>query len=50
LFSTIDFHIGKKKILWKSEVPKFQSILEYYTKTFCFVFSRRKKLIQVCNK
>jgi len=37
--------IGEKKILWKSMVPKFQS----FFKISSFVFSRQKKLIQVCN-
>jgi len=43
LFGTIDFHCRKKKILWKSMVPKFQS----FFKISSFVFSRRKKLIEV---
>jgi len=39
LLGTIDFH-RRKKILWKSKVPKFQS----FFKISSFVFSRRKKL------
>jgi len=39
-FGTIDFHI-RKKILWKSMVPKFQS----FFKISSFVFNRIKKLI-----
>jgi len=45
LFGTIDFHSRKKKILWKSIVPKFNS----FFKISSFVFSRRKKLKMVCN-
>jgi len=35
----------KVEILWMSMVPKFQ----WFFKIPSFVFSRRKKLIQVCN-
>jgi len=46
LVGTIDFHSRKKKkILCKSMVPKFLS----FFKISLFVFSRRKKIIQVYN-
>jgi len=45
LLEAIDFHSRKKKILWKSMVPKFQSFFKY----FPLYSEERKKYIQVCN-
>jgi len=48
LFGTIDFHSRKKKYYGSQWCPKtvwFQSFFKIYS----FVFSRRKKVIQVCN-
>jgi len=47
-FGTIDFH-SIYFLLWKSMVPITTDWFQSFFKISSFVFSRRKKLMQVCN-